>query len=371
MGREGGYRFNKQIVQAIEDSPCSERDFTAAAKTPDEKGNYDVQVFRRLMGEGEGGATLQEFLSFCIAVQQKLNRKNPYTFGDICEKPATLPDKIRDCPATHLPAGIRQTTGDRVLSAPSSIAAWVVVAVVVPFLIVALCLATIARTKTPPGVPSKGIPGALEPSGMPETLMKVRIEATIEIKLWRLKSTGDTTFKGVVGKDTFNARQGDQVDIAVKLSRPGYGYIVALRGDNKIELCSPLENSAVPLQGSEIVYRNRGKQYVLSEAPGVWVFVVIASDEPLPPFEKWAAAEKATWTAPLNPDAGKVWICNGDVLSELTADGARDPILGTDDKNRGTVVAIREALYQLLGENADVDVTGSAIGFVVEPKRDP
>ncbi|WP_161967734.1 DUF4384 domain-containing protein [Fimbriiglobus ruber] len=62
------------------------------------------------------------------------------------------------------------------------------------------------------------------------------------------EKVGDTRIdlRGVLGKDSYGARFGDQVTVEIELSRPAYAYLVAFRPDGMVEPLFPEDSNEPP-----------------------------------------------------------------------------------------------------------------------------
>ena len=127
------------------------------------------------------------------------------------------------------------------------------------------------------------------------------------------------------------------IEVAAKLSRPAYGYILLYRSDGEQVLLYPSQKDDEPGSSLEFRYPPAGKDvaYQLNDGAGVWLAAVIASDRPLPSFQEWQTSHPAApWTAQPDPellsgvviDDGIQWIAPG---QGGTSRGGRGEILVT------------------------------------------
>jgi hypothetical protein len=80
----------------------------------------------------------------------------------------------------------------------------------------------------------------------------------------------------------------DLVRVRLALSRPAYGYLIALNPNGRVQLCMPLGPSAAGSRGREWEFPEDPRDYFgLTDGTGLLAFVVVASDQPLPAFEAW------------------------------------------------------------------------------------
>jgi hypothetical protein len=114
----------------------------------------------------------------------------------------------------------------------------------------------------------------------------------------------------VLGQQSFHPRLEDQVTIEAELSRPAYAYLLAFRPDGVVELCYPEDESKPPPKSEHARYPaspDVGQvRYGLAEGTGLWVFGVVASDEPLPAYREWLGTEPPDWS-PIAATPGTVW----------------------------------------------------------------
>jgi serine/threonine protein kinase len=125
----------------------------------------------------------------------------------------------------------------------------------------------------------------------------VKIEA-LSVSQYRGESA---TPLGDVSTTAQEIRADDSVRVSVRLNAPGYCYLIAFNADGTEQLCYPEdpdlpavyypENkdaksmTARPAKGAELQFPR--DQYFEPEHPGLQVFVLIASAEPLPAYAKW------------------------------------------------------------------------------------
>jgi hypothetical protein len=163
-----------------------------------------------------------------------------------------------------------------------------------------------------------------------------------EISYIRSDADGDRS-AGQLGRDVFDARQGDAVRLKATFSRPAYAYLLALRADGQVEVCWPEDEDAKPPLSDSAYYPsiNPTHMYGLDEAVGQWAFLVVASAEELPSFRQWRAERglPRQWE-PRKGTAGTVWEFTHSEISNVS-------VLGT---TRGKGRVAKDA--ELLGEVA-------------------
>ncbi len=81
----------------------------------------------------------------------------------------------------------------------------------------------------------------------------------------------------------------DCVSVTGKLNTPGYCYVIALTPDGKSHLYWPPEESDLPGRLGE--FGSDEKSFPLTHGSGLHAFVVLASQQPLPPFKDWMGTD--------------------------------------------------------------------------------
>ena len=80
----------------------------------------------------------------------------------------------------------------------------------------------------------------------------------------------------------------DLVRVQVTLSRPAYGYVIALNPNGTIQLCAPVGGIVPNSPRSELDFLGDPDKYFgLTDGVGLQAFVVVASDRSLPAYESW------------------------------------------------------------------------------------
>lgn len=100
--------------------------------------------------------------------------------------------------------------------------------------------------------------------------------------------------RGVLGKESFCAQLRDHVTIEARLSRPAFAYLIAFRADGEMEVCFPEGEAEIPHLTDHPRYPSTSQavEYGLNEGTGLWLFAVIASESPLPPFKEWRSRQQ-------------------------------------------------------------------------------
>jgi hypothetical protein len=135
---------------------------------------------------------------------------------------------------------------------------------------------------------------------------------------------GDSaTEQGLLGLKSFSVRLGDVAKVAVLLSRPAHGYLIAYAADGGEHLLYPAADRPPALM-EKLRYpaaRERG-EYVFDDGVGLHVFVAILGNEPLPAYAEWV---KMHGRAPWSKAPGRVGAVWRQVGGDLHAATAADP----------------------------------------------
>jgi serine/threonine protein kinase len=191
---------------------------------------------------------------------------------------------------------------------------------------------------------------------------------SIDVQHFEKLSATEAVPRGVLGTESFHPRLGDQVTIEARLSRPAYAYLVAFRPDGVVELCAPEDESQPPTKSDQVRYPAASDsglvRYGLAEGTGLWVFAVVASDEPLPAWREWIAAEKPPWS-PQPATAGTVWWYDGEWMNPLT--GAVRGTRGKGEQALGAEAFVVQVAKGL--QHGKPSATAASIGFGVGPAK--
>jgi hypothetical protein len=120
--------------------------------------------------------------------------------------------------------------------------------------------------------------------------------------------------RGRLGQDSFATHHGDAVTLTVKLSAPGYFYLIGFNFDGKEQLLWPVDDRGKP--SDRIAPPKRARlHYPAGEIrislddeaeSGLQAYVVAASSRPLPPYAEWRAGRgEVRWRA--LPAGKAVW----------------------------------------------------------------
>jgi hypothetical protein len=137
---------------------------------------------------------------------------------------------------------------------------------------------------------------------------------------------------GVLGQRVIRPKLGDQVTVEVQLSRAAYAYLAAFAPNGQVHLLSDdrptrkVESLRYPA-----VVRDEADdvRYGLTDGVGLYVFVALAAEDPLPPFA--VVAEGVNWT-PLPAAPGEVYRFDGVVTETISA---RDGGLVREERGPG------------------------------------
>jgi hypothetical protein len=163
-------------------------------------------------------------------------------------------------------------------------------------------------------------------------------------------------------------RLGDGAELRVRLSRPGYAFVLAFRTDGKVERVLPRRKDERPPQAEEFTYplssRSKG-DYAMTEGTGLHAFAVVASSKPLPAYDQWwPKQDTAPWAKLAAPD-NLVWYDDGDELRTLTSRGEERGSRAADRKVPGKAEIIE--LTDWLRQRAGVESV-TVVGFGVMKK---
>jgi serine/threonine protein kinase len=140
-------------------------------------------------------------------------------------------------------------------------------------------------------------------------------------RLSRTKSAN----RGVIGEESHAAHYDDAVTVRVKLSAPGYFYLLAFNADGKEQLLWPADEENRPLPAAappklrELLFPQGGERITLNDEPrgGLQVFVVLASRRPLPSYAEWVRQRGRVGWARRKPGEG-VWQADDRGVYEVT-----------------------------------------------------
>jgi hypothetical protein len=166
-----------------------------------------------------------------------------------------------------------------------------------------------------------------------------------------------------IGLSSRPVLEGDGAFVSARLSTPAFGYLVALNPDGKVQLCAPPDPDEPPRQSSEI--RFDGTSYFpFTDGPGLQVFLVLASRQPLPPFARWSGSDwlAGHWSQIVADDVPGVWRHDGHEAT-LVSSVARGPMR----KGPGPPEAFDE-VCKYLATLPEIDAIQS-VAFPVRPRE--
>ncbi len=166
---------------------------------------------------------------------------------------------------------------------------------------------------------------------------------------------------GEIGEDVFEADFGECVRVDVEFDRPTYCYLIALNPSEdkkmRIQLCYPANETVVPVQVDELSFPESTTTYfLLNDGVGQFAWVLVQSEEPLPPFDEWRSKTidgEFPWK---KHEQGGVWAWDG---KELLARNRR--------VNRGrsvdtTPVVLKKVIDDLLEKELEFRVLAFPVG---------
>jgi hypothetical protein len=121
---------------------------------------------------------------------------------------------------------------------------------------------------------------------------------------------------GTIGVDSSWAREKDLVKVSAKLDRPAYCYVIAFNPDGHDQLYYPADRDVPPAKSSEIHYRADEGYLPLTNGAGLQVLVLVASNDPLPPYARWRVGLGELPWQPIQADG--VWQSVGRGLLAMT-----------------------------------------------------
>ena len=173
---------------------------------------------------------------------------------------------------------------------------------------------------------------------------------------------------GILGRNSFSAREDDEVTVRAELSQPAYAFLIAFRPDGTDELCDPDDEDTRPPRKQQPLYPPAAKsddRYRLNEGSGLCAFALVVSRTPLPSYREWKKRSgPMPWAAKLPYEPGVVWHDDHLGLQALLGD---DPsgTRGKGVKGRGSGEPAAKLAIWLRGLSGIDAVTLEA--FPIEP----
>jgi serine/threonine-protein kinase len=208
---------------------------------------------------------------------------------------------------------------------------------------------------------------ALRTAGAVPILSPVEILSLEVMHIANVKDEADE--RGVLGKDSFDARVGDHMTLQARLSRPAPALLIAFRADGTEEPFFPAKPAQAPPLTDQPRYPwvdDRGAEYSLDEGEGMHVFAVVVLRRPLS-FSVWRAQRGAAPWRHFDAKRALVLLDDGsmtDRLTEIDQHGKRGAGKHAPDKQ--PLVALTDWLRQA----PDVEAV-TALAFAVLPKAKP
>jgi hypothetical protein len=128
---------------------------------------------------------------------------------------------------------------------------------------------------------------------------------------------------GEIGVTSQKVQLDDDVRVEVNLSVPAYCYLIAFNPDGADQLCHPEDTEHAeraktkpPAQIVNLHYPQKEGRYFGLDAAGLQAFVLVASTQPLPPYEQWRSQiAPFPWRPPAK--ATGVWQFDGQEIVRL------------------------------------------------------
>jgi hypothetical protein len=172
---------------------------------------------------------------------------------------------------------------------------------------------------------------------------------------------------GTIGVDSPSAREKDLVRVSARLDKPAYCYVIAFNPDGHDQLYYPRDRDVPPPKSAAIEYPAGDGFFSLTDGAGLQAFVLIASTEPLPPYERWRAGLGEVPWQPTQADG--VWRSGGRGIELALADTARSR---SPDQRGPTEPSqpppLLSQLYRFLGTRPGVAAV-RALAFPVKPDQ--
>jgi tRNA A-37 threonylcarbamoyl transferase component Bud32 len=164
--------------------------------------------------------------------------------------------------------------------------------------------------KTFPAAPQEPGPKAAPPPGKEH----LHVEQMVISHYRYNQQTKELADLGSIGVSSTSARLDDEVRVRVRLNEPAFCYLIAFNPDGREQLCWAKDAAGKGVPPPQLVTFNYplapNKYFALSDGVGLQVFVLLASREPLPPYEQWnAKVGAAPWRAAIPADG--LWRFDG------------------------------------------------------------
>ncbi|TVQ33601.1 MAG: hypothetical protein EA376_01725, partial [Phycisphaeraceae bacterium] len=165
----------------------------------------------------------------------------------------------------------------------------------------------------------------------------LRIES-FEVQHYRYDPIADLIHRvGPISADNPAARADDDVTIHARFTTPVHFYLLSLDADGRVRPRVPASPTEAPAPADSLDYPSdpaadpEGYLFNLSAGPGAQGFMLLVSDDPLPPWSDWIATRgEPTWSRETLPASGVILF---DGVETRYASAMRDPM-----PRRGAIV---------------------------------
>jgi serine/threonine protein kinase len=297
---------------------------------------------RRPLYQGASRASVQwQAMKAEYVPIRRINRKVPRSLERICRRALACDPERRYRTPVELEHALRGFLAGRWLAAAG---------------LVAVCLVGL------PAIAPRVRAPRIEPSSQPTAApARAKIESfTIDHHGYR---DGSWQWSIPIGLSPRPIVEGDGAFVSARLGAPGYGYLLALNPNGKVQLCQPSDPDESPQQSAQICFEE-SSYFPFNDGPGLQVFVVLASRRPLPPFARWSGRNWLSehWRCTAADDVPGVWKHDGRSAT-LASSVPRGPMR----KRPGPPEPFDE-VCKYLATLPDIDAI-EAIAFAVKPKE--
>src|SRR5262249_26016401 len=136
----------------------------------------------------------------------------------------------------------------------------------------------------------------------------------LDVEHYRLGEQG-LILLGSIGANEHSAvpTREDSFRVVARLKQPAYCYLIAFQPDGKDVLCFPKSELEPPGPCDSLSYPER---FLRVPSPGVHTFALVASNQPLPEYQRWRAG-KIIWPQQPLTDEG-TWRFDGTKYVQLS-----------------------------------------------------
>ena len=200
---------------------------------------------------------------------------------------------------------------------------------------------------------------------IPRGPLPVRVES-LEVIRFKGINAKEARSRGVVGKETFGATLGNEIEVRARLSRPAYAYICAFRPDGREVVLYPPDDTDAPKETDQPVSpSNRpDTRYVLEGGQGLGGRPDRISRSPSD-YKTWRARHPGGPWKSVPGTRNVVWADDGERVEELVP-GQR-PTRGIRGEKSIAGTAPVTGLVDWFRKEMP-GATVSAVGFTVAPK---